>query len=405
MVEYIKHSSLGPDDMHPPHKWVYNNESERLAASGFVAGDVGQIAWQKSDSTKWTLEFHSPATWSQDGIKDHSKLSNVGTLSHAQIDAHIASSEASIAQINTDLSGKVSASEKGQPGGIATLNGSGFLPVSQTDPMQTPTHKVADITARDLLVPGIGWRAHVDDASADPTVNAGYAGYMWDGTEWKKQYEEEGLDLDMTVEWADVQSKPASYPDADKLIGKLPSTIATALTIAQRDSDGDLFARLFRSTFASTSIQPGAVSIPFRGNDTDDNYIRFMTPATFKAWLGALGIRTTDEPLNVVGQSSGRTITTVEMQKNPTYFCAAGANTFTLEPGQLNCSLKIVSRDAGPLRVNASSPNRFVFPDGSTGAAAGYIKSVVPWNEINIMWNHYDGVWFVSPTKAMTFDE
>lgn len=67
-------------------------------------------------------------------------------------------------------------------------------------------HVVADIASRDDLQLGtqdppleVGDEALVIDASADPTVDAGRASYIWDGTTWLKDAEQESLDLGATT--------------------------------------------------------------------------------------------------------------------------------------------------------------------------------------------------------------
>lgn len=66
---------------HFPHTWVYDDEAARLAAVGFTADDVGGMAWQRSDDTKWILESHSPITWgevdlgaNEDWVEDFAQL-------------------------------------------------------------------------------------------------------------------------------------------------------------------------------------------------------------------------------------------------------------------------------------------------------------------------------------------
>lgn len=72
--------------------------------------------------------------------------------------------------------------------------------------------------------------------------------------------------------------------DSAKLNGIANSTSATANTIAQRDSVGDINVRLVRSNYANESRMTGAVA--FRVS-TSDNYIRFCSdPAAVKKWLG-----------------------------------------------------------------------------------------------------------------------
>ncbi|MBH0050723.1 hypothetical protein [Pseudoalteromonas sp. SWYJZ19] len=65
-----------------------------------------------------------------------------------------------------------------------------------------------------------------------------------------------------------------SASNADKLSGKLASSTGTANSIALRNSSGDTFSRLFRSTYQNESSIGGAIA--FR-NSTSDNYIRFCS--------------------------------------------------------------------------------------------------------------------------------
>jgi hypothetical protein len=62
------------------------------------------------------------------------------------------------------------------------------------------TFVVADITARDALTPNTADIAYVTDASADATVTAGAAVYVWDGSAWQKITEFESLDVTIPVD-------------------------------------------------------------------------------------------------------------------------------------------------------------------------------------------------------------
>jgi len=57
------HSKIEAPANHIIHSYEYANSTERLAATGFVAADVGKVAQQQSDKTYWILSNHSPATW------------------------------------------------------------------------------------------------------------------------------------------------------------------------------------------------------------------------------------------------------------------------------------------------------------------------------------------------------
>lgn len=50
--------------MHVPHAYTYANAAARTGATGFVAGDVGKIAFQSDDKSLWALQDTTP-TWTQ----------------------------------------------------------------------------------------------------------------------------------------------------------------------------------------------------------------------------------------------------------------------------------------------------------------------------------------------------
>jgi len=59
------HSVLVGADIHVVHTYTYADQTARLAATGFVAGDVGKVASQTSDKTLWALVGISPTVWSE----------------------------------------------------------------------------------------------------------------------------------------------------------------------------------------------------------------------------------------------------------------------------------------------------------------------------------------------------
>lgn len=102
---------------------------------------------------------------------------------------------------------------------------------------------------------------------------------MWPNTEWGTWVEIYNSD-NLTV----------GGGDADTVDGYNTSESATASTLACRNSSGDLYARLFRSTYSEQSSAPStSADIAFR-NSTTDNYIRFMTSGAFKSWCDSIGI-------------------------------------------------------------------------------------------------------------------
>ncbi len=73
--------------------------------------------------------------------------------------------------------------------------------------------------------------------------------------------------------------------NASKLNGAVESASGTGNTIARRDSNGDLSARLMRSSYANQSSIGGALA--FRENNGSDNFIRFCSDAqAILNWLG-----------------------------------------------------------------------------------------------------------------------
>lgn len=87
----------------------------------------------------------------------------------------------------------------GESNGIAPLDSDGLIP-SIHIPLSLKEIVVNNITERDALTPEESTRAFVIDASDDPTVESGSAGYIYDGASWIKTYEQESLDLILSAE-------------------------------------------------------------------------------------------------------------------------------------------------------------------------------------------------------------
>lgn len=56
------HKNSTPGDQHIAHNWEYANAAARLAATGFVAGDLKKLALQLDDNSLWILTSTAP-TW------------------------------------------------------------------------------------------------------------------------------------------------------------------------------------------------------------------------------------------------------------------------------------------------------------------------------------------------------
>jgi hypothetical protein len=65
-VTLIYHAALTSTNIHRPYTWEYADSTARLAAAGFVAGDVGKFARQLNDNSFWLLTAVTP-TWSAVG--------------------------------------------------------------------------------------------------------------------------------------------------------------------------------------------------------------------------------------------------------------------------------------------------------------------------------------------------
>jgi len=108
------------------------------------------------------------------------------------------------------------------------------------------TYDVADITARNALAGlNIGDRVFVIDASADATVDVGWAIYVWRGSAFTKVAEEEGLDLvtggtDLSYTASATQGVVVSSSGSDATIPASTGTNAGLMVPAQFDKLGNL---------------------------------------------------------------------------------------------------------------------------------------------------------------------
>lgn len=156
-------------------------------------------------------------------ILEHSVLNNSGVNTHAQIDTHIANTSLHFvvddvlpSSVNTYSSNKIGSIantkedkvNKGVAGGYAGLDSNGYVPAAQMSPLYKEIRVVNNIADRDLLDVYEGLRAHVKDASSDPTVDSGWAEYLHDGTSWSKTAEQESIDV--VLDWANIENRPTS---------------------------------------------------------------------------------------------------------------------------------------------------------------------------------------------------
>lgn len=58
-----EHDVIPLGEIHRVVNWEYANAAARLAATGFIAADVGKWARQTDDDTYWELKDESPIAW------------------------------------------------------------------------------------------------------------------------------------------------------------------------------------------------------------------------------------------------------------------------------------------------------------------------------------------------------
>ncbi len=76
-----------------PARWTYANAAARTGATGFVASDIGQLAYQSDTQTYWRLQTTAP-TWTQptrpaDIIVKGTMTSTVTDISTASMPIHV----------------------------------------------------------------------------------------------------------------------------------------------------------------------------------------------------------------------------------------------------------------------------------------------------------------------------
>ena len=115
---------------------------------------------------------------------------------------------------------------------------------------------VADITARDALNVGAGTRVLVQDASADTTVNTGFAVYWYDGTGYIKTTE--GESLDVTVAPTNLGFTPAANQ------GTVTSSTGTnaVIPIVDGTNAGLATPTMFSNTHTAASTTGTATTNP-----------------------------------------------------------------------------------------------------------------------------------------------
>lgn len=155
----------------------------------------------------------------QDGaaIIDDESVSPNTVWSSQKIDASLTNQENTL---NAKIAAKESTANKGQANGYASLNSSGYVPISQLPPNIKELQVVANITERNAIPnPYEGLQAHVIDATDDPTVVSGWAEYLYSSGGWVKRAESESLDI--LLNWENLNGIPEAIDKLSEVNGKL----------------------------------------------------------------------------------------------------------------------------------------------------------------------------------------
>lgn len=151
--------------------------------------------------------------------------------------------------------------------------------------------------------------------------------------------------------------------DSSKLNGFGLTTAATTNTVAMRNGSGDLFTRLFRSSYGNSGSISGALA--FRVNSSSDNYIRFCSNITaIKDWLSAASKPTHH-------YTTGNITLTRASQFTYVSRWGAGAGTITIDGSSFQKGDRIIISnirdDSGKATMTCNDGTIYI-PNGSSGA-------------------------------------
>jgi hypothetical protein len=154
-------------------------------------------------------------------------------------------------------------------------------------------------------------------AASSDNWATGYAGTR------KTTIDYNGITYNGNTVWHAGNDGPGSGLDADLVDGyQSARDAATVNTVAIRNGSGDIWTRLIRSTYASTSTAPASTArIAFRNdNGASDNYIRTMTNTAFVSWMNS---------------QSGLDADTLDGQHGSYYYPASNPNGYTSNVGDI----------------------------------------------------------------------
>lgn len=160
--------------------------------------------FSNNDDLKTQLEAEITARQDADTVLQ----GNIDDEAVARQDADTAI-QTDIDSLNTAVSQKIDATEKGAVNGVATLGAGGKIPAIQIPDEYRESKVVNNIAERNALTPVFdGLKCHVIDATDDVTVASGSAGYIYQlsSTSWIKTYESESLDLSLANYYTKAES-------------------------------------------------------------------------------------------------------------------------------------------------------------------------------------------------------
>ncbi len=176
-----------------------NASDKKVPTQKAVKEFVGDIT--KDAQSDWTEENVLKTSYIKNKPTAVSDFTNdLDYQTKTEVDTTIANHNTDTEAHSTEFGAKEDKSQKGQPNGYASLNASGVVPHSQIDPSYRVMKVVQDIVARDALTEPEGTRVHVIDASADETVESGWAEYLKTSTGWTKTAEKESIDVILKAE-------------------------------------------------------------------------------------------------------------------------------------------------------------------------------------------------------------
>lgn len=209
----------------------------------------------KIDQTNAQVEANVQAQATKDASQDARMTTIEGSVTsetnraiakEAELQAAIDALEENTSQAGVDntaaLATKIDKAEKGQANGVATLDENGLVPVAQLPAVAKEMKVVATIAERDAITEKFeGLHVLVKDATADPSVQAGAATYIFDGTAFVKVSEAESMDVvqkfanltDVTVSVSEL-NESVQYVEDKKAV--IDDTIAKAHVHANKST-------------------------------------------------------------------------------------------------------------------------------------------------------------------------